>query len=505
MPNLSDTLRRAELLYGRSEAVVCGGSRLNYEELAKRCRQLAGGLRRLGVEPGDRVAVLMRNCHRYLEAYLAIPGMGAVIVPLNSRHSLIELRYALRDCGPKVLLVDEAHASTAAELDDCVGTILACPESYEALLARSDETPLGGPSDENDLAGVFYTGGTTGAAKGVMLSHRNLMTNGYHLLFLLQLQAEDVYLHAGPMFHLADAWSNYVVTWAGGKHVFVPAFEPASVLNTIAIERVTCSAWVTTMINLVINHQGVNEADLGSLRLLMHGGAPIAQDLLERAIRALGCSFMQLYGMTEASPVLTALRSEETLVGDVRLRSAGLEVPGVEVTVRRPDGTRCRPMEIGEVVARGANLMLGYWHRKEETNEALRGGWYWSGDAGYLDESGYLYIVDRLKDMIITGGENVYSIEVENAIHSHKAVLECAVIPVPDEVWGERVHALIALKPGSTLTIDDLRAHCRELIADYKSPRSVEFLEALPKSGAGKILKRELRQKYWANIGSNVH
>jgi len=474
--------------------------------MAARCRRLAGGLQSLGVEPGDRVATLLVNCHRYLEAYFAVPGMGAVIVPLNNRYALPELRYVLHDAGVKVLLADEPHAALASELADIVPGIVMAPSDYEKLLDDSPELALenGG---EDMLAGIFYTGGTTGAAKGVMLTHRNLVTNALHVTVAFGFSERDIYLHAAPMFHLADGAATYAVTWVGGAHTFVPQFAPAQVLRALESDRVTFSTWVPTMLNAVINHPDLDKTDISSLRMIAHGGSPIAEDLLERAIRALKCSFVQAYGMTEAAPVLTVLAHEEELVGDPRLRSAGREVMGVEVTVRRVDGSGsiCLPGEIGEVVARGPNLMRGYWNKPDETAAALRDGWYWSGDLAQTDGDGYLYIVDRAKDMIISGGENVYSIEVENAIYAHPRVLECAVIGVPDDTWGERVHAVVVPKPNQAVTEEEVREHCKALIAGYKCPRSVEFISALPKSGAGKILKLGLREKYWAGRSRQVN
>jgi long-chain acyl-CoA synthetase len=262
---------------------------------------------------------------------------------------------------------------------------------------------------------------------------------------------------------------------------------------------------VPTMINTLVHHARLADGDVSSLRLLIHGGAPIAEDLLVKAIRALGCSFTQVYGMTEAAPLLTALAREEDLIGDARLRSAGREVLGVDVRIVDREGRACKAREIGEVVARGPNLMLGYWGMPEETALALRDGWYWTGDLAYADEAGYIYVVDRSKDMIISGGENIYSAEVEASIMAHPDVLECAVIGIPDDNWGERVHAVVALQPDRDLTFEQLKAFCAERIAGYKCPKSLEVLPELPKSGAGKILKRDLRDRHWREHARQVH
>jgi long-chain acyl-CoA synthetase len=495
---LADALRRAERLYGRKEGAVCGEIRLSYAEFGSRCRRLAAGLRRLGVGRGDRVATLLGNCHRYLEAYSTIPGIGAVIVPLNTRHAAPEHRAILEDCGVRLLIVDEAYRHLAAELAPAVDELLLAPADYERTVATNADIELGDGVGERDLAALFYTGGTTGAAKGVMLTHRNLVTNAFHNAVCFSYDEGDSCLHAAPMFHAAGASGIYALTWRGARHVLVPSFEPGAVLEVIAREGVTCTVWVPTMINMVVHHPAVADADLRSLRLLIHGGAPISTELLRRAVATLGCSFTQAYGLTEASSHLALLPREERLLDDARARSAGRAMMGTEVVVRRPDGSACEPGEVGEVTARGPNFTRGYWNKPRETAEALRDGWFWTGDLAHMDAEGYVYIVDRAKDMIISGGENVYSVEVEDAISAHPAVLEAAVIGVPDATWGERVHAAVVLKPGQVRDAAGLRAFCRERIAGYKCPRSVEFVDVLPKSGPGKVLKRALREPYWA-------
>lgn len=495
---LSDGLRRASKTQGSKTAVIDGSTRHTYTELAARCGRLAGGLAGNGVGTGDRVAVLMANGHRYLETYYAVPGMGAVLVPMNNRFALPEHRYILEDAGVNTLIADQTYAETAEALAPSVKDVIVGTDAYEALVDAGDDHPLGEAVSESDLAGLFYTGGTTGPSKGVMLTHRNLVANALHITIALGYVENDVYLHQGPMFHLADGASTYALTWVGGTHVFVPAFEPGRVIEILQRERVTCTLAVPTMLTALVNHPTVTTADFSAMRMILHGAAPIAMSLLQQSIDAFGCSFSQGYGMTEAAPLVTVLGEEERLVGDERLRSAGREVVGVEVEVRSLDGSPCLPGEVGEVVARGPNFMSGYWNKPEATAEVLVDGWYWTRDLGYLDAAGYLYLVDRAKDMIISGGENVYSIEVEDAVLAHPAVLEAAVVGVPDDQWGERVHALVVLRPGTELTLDDLLTHCKGRIAGYKCPRSLDVVDEFPKSGAGKILKRALRDPYWS-------
>jgi long-chain acyl-CoA synthetase len=503
--SLWETLRRAETLYGGKPAFVDGDRRATYAELADRCRALAGALQGNGVGVGDRVAVLMSNGHRYLECYLAVPGMAAVMVPLNNRLALPELRYILEDAGVHTLIADTGYAETALALAPHVKQVIIGAEQYEAALDAAAPAVLPAPVSEDDVAGLFYTGGTTGQAKGVMLTHRNLLANAMHITIALEYSEREIYLHTAPMFHLADGASTYSVTWVGGCHTFLPTFDPGATIDIIGRERVSAVLLVPAMLSAIVEHPAAAGGDFSSLRMVLHGAAPIAGTLLRRSIEVMGCSFAQGYGMTEVAPLATVLSREELLVEDPRLRSAGREIVGVEVSVRRPDGVRCETEEVGEVVLRGPNVMRGYWNKPAETAEVLIDGWYWTRDLGYLDDSGYLFLVDRAKDMIISGGENVYSIEVEDAVSAHPAVLEVAVIGVPDDKWGERVHAAVVLRPGAILDEAELSRHCHELIAGYKCPRSVEFLEALPRSGAGKVLKRDIRDRYWGDQGRRIH
>ncbi|MDP9101356.1 MAG: long-chain fatty acid--CoA ligase [Actinomycetota bacterium] len=502
---LWETLRRAEQLRRDQPAYVDAGHTATYRDLAERCRSLAGALHGAGVGIGDRVALLMGNGHRYLECYFAVPGMGAIMVPLNNRLALPELRYILEDAGVHTLIADDSYAETARDLASSVKQVLVGAEQYESALASALPAALPADIHEDDLAGLFYTGGTTGVAKGVMLTHRNLLANAMHITVALEYSERDVYLHAAPMFHLADGASTYSVTWVGGCHTFLPSFDAGATIDIIGRERVSAVLLVPAMLTAITEHPRAASADFSSLRMVLHGAAPIASTLLRKSIAVMGCSFAQGYGMTEVAPLATVLTREEDLVDAERLRSAGREIMGVEVTVRRPDGGKVDVGEVGEVVLRGPNVMRGYWNKPEATTEVLVDGWYWTRDLGYLDDAGYLFLVDRAKDMIISGGENVYSIEVEEAICTHDAVLEVAVVGVPDERWGERVHAAIVLRPGKTLDAEELKAHCAQLIAGFKCPRSIEFLDALPRSGAGKILKRDIRDRHWTDTERSIN
>jgi long-chain acyl-CoA synthetase len=351
----------------------------------------------------------------------------------------------------------------------------------------------------DDLAGLFYTGGTTGRSKGVMLSHRNLTVNALQMLVPIGMQADETYLHAAPMFHLADGAMTFTATTLAAGHVFIEAFDPEATLRAIEEHRIAWTLLVPTMVNMLVHHPKISSFDLSSLRGLVYGASPMPEAVIRRAIEVIpDVGFSQAYGQTEAAPALTVNGPEHHDPDGPRLRAAGVAVPGVEIAIQDEHGDEVPRGTVGEICARGENVMLGYWNLEEETRETLRGGWLHTGDGGFMDEDGVLTIVDRVKDMIISGGENIYSAEVESAIHQHPAVAECAVIGIPHAKWGEQVYAIVRLHEPGSIDADELIAHCKSLIAGFKCPRSVEFREApLPLSGAGKILKKELRAPYW--------
>ena len=514
---IHDTLERARRLFPDKRAVICGETRLTYGEFAERVERLAGTLAARGVVPGDRIGVLMPNCHRYMETYLAAERAGAVLTPLNHRLAPAELSEILNDAEAVLLIVGEQflplYEACRPALRTVTGVVVAGERAgdYESALAAAPPMrAVARQWRDDDLVQLYFTSGTTGRAKGVMLSQRNVISNAYHSVMIHHLREQDVFIHAAPMFHLADAWACWSVTWLGATHVFLPEFSATRFLDLIERERVTVACIVPTMINFIVNDTGVESRDTRSLRLVTFGASPMPVDRLKAAMRVLRCDFSQLYGMTETAPFATQLPPEAMVtVGDERLvrrlLSCGREIPGVQVRVVREAGSEVAPGEMGEIVMRGPNVMLGYWCLPEVTAETLRDGWMHSGDIATVDEEGYIYIVDRKKDMIITGGENVYSTEVENALYAHPAVLEAAVIGVPDDTWGERVHAVVVLKPGCLAQPVELTDFCRRTIAGYKVPRSFEFMEALPKTGSGKIQKAELREKHWRGQERRVH
>lgn len=518
-------LHRAATLYPNKVAVIEGEQRYTWREFDGRNRQLANALIGLGVKRGERATLLMLNSFRYLELYYAIPRSGALLVPLNFRFSPQEVIYTVNDSDTVVLFVDDTFVPLVQKIRDQLTTVRhfvhvgngPAPEgfsSYEALLTEASQDWQDVEMDENEVAGLFYTGGTTGNSRGVMLTHRNIMSNAMHVTIFSKYEEQDVYLHVAPMFHLADGASTFAVTMMGGTHVFLAAFDPRKTLEAIQKYRVTATLLVPTMINILIQLPSIADYDLSSWRSLLYGASPIPTQVLRKAMEMLPCGFQQGYGMTEAAPVLTALTIANHKAGleapldspiARRLESCGQAVAGVEVRVVNTEGKDVKPGEVGEIIARGPNIMKGYWKLPDQSANVLRDGWYYSGDLATIDDEMFIYIVDRAKDMIISGGENIYSVEVENALYRHPSVLEAAVIGTPSEQWGEEVRAVVVLKPNTSATEEELIATCREYIAGYKVPRGIEFADQLAKSGAGKILKRNLRDKHWQGQTRQVH
>ena len=503
MHTFVDPLSRAQKLFANHVAMVSGDVRLTYAETWSRCRRLAGALTQLGIQPGDRVAILALNSHQYLEVYMAVPASGRVVVPLNTRHAEPELRYALEDSGTRVLITDRAPGALAKTVE----RVIRLPDEYETLLATAPEAELGVGLTEDTLAGLFYTGGTTGASKGVMLSHRNLIANTTNWLIAAQQGPEDTYLVMAPLFHAAGSLAVLATVWTGGCQVIIPAFDAAAALDATATEQVTTTLGVPTMIAALAEEQLARPRQVGSLRSLAHGGSPIATEVVRRAHAAFpNTELIHAYGATETAPLVTLLRHEERLVESDLARSCGQAVAGVDVRVVDPSDHDLPPGEIGEVVVRGPNVMQGYWNKPEQTTDALRHGWYHTGDLGSMHAQGYIFLVDRAKDMIISGGENVYSTEVEEVLYQHPAVLEAAVFGVPDATWGEAVHAVVVPRPGQAVDAVSLIAFCREHIAGYKVPKHIDLRsDPLPKSGPGKVLKRELRAPFWASHTAQIN
>ncbi|QHD01550.1 fatty-acid--CoA ligase [Pseudomonas sp. S04] len=499
-------------------ATVFRDRRQSYAQMTDRVARLAGALQKLGMQAGDRVGLLGLNSDRFLEYFLATWWGGGVVNPVNIRWSVAEIVYSLDDCDTRILFIDDTFLPLAPAISASArvtpllihvgdGPAPAGMLSFEQLIrdnAPVDDAFRGG----EDLASILYTGGTTGQPKGVMQSHMNLWSAAVARAADVPVPADAMTLHIAPMFHLAALSRVILISLIGLPSVFVPAFDASDVMRTIERERISDILIVPTMLQALIMHPDFARHDLSSLRSLTYGASPIAVPLLELALKALpNVEFTQGYGMTEAAPPISANGPQNHSaegIANGRLRSAGR--PGLGVTVRIVDehDNEVACGTVGEVIVRGPNIMLGYWNKPEETAQALRGGWMHTGDGAYMDEDGYLYIVDRFKDMIVSGGENIYSAEVESAIASHPAVAVCAVIGIPCQQWGEAVHAVVVLKPGNQAADAEIMEHCRRLIAGYKTPKSVEFREVLPLSGAGKILKRDLREPFWQGKDRSV-
>ena len=498
MPTLADPLDHARRTSAARTAVICGEERFDYGHLYERCARLVSGLRSLGAQPGDRIAILSFNCHRMIEAFLGVPAGGMVIVPLNTRLAPAELHAILADADARVLLCDRDPGELAA----LVAHVVRLPEEYEALLAASASTPaeLGGDGiGENDLAAMFYTGGTTGRSKGVMLTHRNVIANTYHKTLAVRIETDDVFLAAPALFHTAGTAALHGLCWRGATTVVQPTFAAAGALDLIERHRVTFAVPVPTMLAALVDEQRRQPRHVDSLRLLGHAGSAITSAVLRRVHETFPhVQLAHFYGATETAPIVTHLMHEERELDTALAGSCGIPVMGVRVRVVDPVGAECATDDVGEVVVQGPNVMAGYWRNPVATAEALVDGWYHTGDLGRIDGGGNLFIVDRAKDMIVSGGENVYSAEVEDVLARHPAVAEVAVFGVPDERWGEAVHAVVTTRPG----VDHhglaaaLREHCRAAIAGYKVPKEIElWTEPLPRSGPGKVLKRQLRDR----------
>jgi long-chain acyl-CoA synthetase len=510
---LTQGLHRALQQKPQAIATICDGRRHNFIQFADRVARLAGALQSIGLQAGDRVAMLSLNSDRYLEYYLAVWWAGGVVNPVNIRWSAAEIAYSLQDCDTHILIVDDTFApmvptlrSQAQALQTVIwagdgGSTPTDMLNFETILASASPVPDAHRSDD-DLAGIFYTGGTTGFPKGVMLSHGNMMSNSLGMLGVRQSSEHDIGLHSAPMFHLADVAFLTALLLRGGTHTFVPSFTPQGVLEAIQRDGVNEAILVPTMIQMLVDHPLVQDYDLSSLKNVVYGASVISEAVLERAIAAIpAAGFIQGYGMTELSPIATVLTPEyHALSGPKsgKLRSAGRAVLNVDVRIVDEHSVEVPLGTVGEVAVRGPNVMKGYWNKPAETAAAIRNGWMHTGDGGYMDAEGFVFIVDRIKDMIITGGENVYSAEVENALAKHPAIAMCAVIGIPDVKWGETVHAAIVCKPNHSATAAEIQEHCKALIASYKCPRSVEFRTEIPISGAGKLLKYKLREEYAA-------
>jgi len=482
---------RASRYYSARTALAPGGARLSFSELENRVKHIAAALSSHGFKVGDRLALLLPNGPEYIELVYACSWLGVIAVPLNTRLARAEIDRVLADAAPRGLVRHSSLPTPTVQI------------SWQRVLDQDPlETRTDLPPDvlydPEAILALIYTSGTTGQPKGVMVTHANILANIHHFNYWMRYTEGAVYLHAAPLFHIADFPAIFAPPAFGASQITIPKFDPQTFCETVERERVTHTVLVPTMINLLTQFPDVRKYDLSSLAVLAYGGSPMAPELIQHTRELLPqVKLVQVYGLSETG-FLTGLQDQEHTQD--RLLSCGRPCPGIDLQITDESGNQVETGKPGELVARGANIMPGYWNNREQTALAFRNGSFCTGDIGYQDSEGYFYILDRVKDMIVTGGENVYSGEVEAVIYAHPAVREAAVFGIPDPKWGELVMACVVPKPGIALTVDELLAYCRQSLATYKIPRRVEFLDTeLPKSGSGKILKRMLRERFWVH------
>jgi fatty-acyl-CoA synthase len=516
--------RRAVTLYGGKVGVVDGDRRFTYAEFGERTQRLANALLDIGLEPEGRVAYLSYNSYPLLEGYYGVLEAGGILLPINIRLSTDEIAYILNDSGSSFLLADRDFAPMvqtvlpALDRRPSIVWLTGRPAGadgplYDEMLEGASASPHSARDlDENDVAELFYTSGTTGRPKGVMLTHRNLALHALGCLAFTPVTDREVQLHTIPLFHVNGWGTPQYLTAMGGTHVMMRRFDPAEALRLVEQERVTRFLAVPTMLNMILNHPDVGKYDLSSLELIFLGGAPAPPEMISRAEKQLGCRVQAGYGLSETTPVLSGAIDKVTIdeSDEQRLqRRSCAGLPGVDIELRLvgPDGESL-PWDgesRGELAVRSNVVMKGYWRDPEATATVIRDGWFHTGDIATIDPEGYIHIVDRAKDIIISGGENISSVEIEKVLYEHPAVLEGAVIPIPDERWGEVPLALVALRQGASATTEELIDFCRGRLAGFKVPKTIEFRDVLPKGGTGKILKRELREPYWNALGKRIH
>ena len=516
---------RAEMFFRDKIGVIDGQKQFTYGEYARRTHRLANALRGLGLQKGDRVSFITYNTHQLLEAYYGVIEAGAILNPINVRLTPQDIAYILNHSGSKAVfyhkdftpLVQNFKPSLAETQHFVVmeGDLDGpATHEYEGLLAAGSPDYYPPEFAENDVAELFYTSGTTGKPKGVALTHRNLHLHCLNSALALGASDADVILHVVPLFHVNGWGTPHTLTLLGGTHVMLRKFDPAALLGLLQKHRVTYLLGVPLIYNALINHPQLGQYDLSSLKFLLTGGAPASPTLIRAMQEKLGGTAMVGYGLSETTPVICLARPRQHLndkespeMKMARQAMTGWAVPGVSLRVVDSTGRDVRPdgQQIGEIVVRSNVVMDGYYKDPEATQAAIRDGWFYTGDMATIDEDGYLLIKDRSKDIIISGGENISSVEIETALYAHPAVFECAVVSAPDDQWGEVPVALVVLKPGSTAAADDLLAHCRDHLAGFKMPKRVELREQLPKGGTGKILKAELREPFWRGMEKRVH
>ena len=520
-------LYRARDQFGKKVGVVDGEQSWTYEQFFQRCHSLAKLLLSWRLDPSSRVAFMSYNTHHLLEAYYGVVLAHCIFLPLNIRLSAQDFRFILNDCGAQCLFFHPDFAPIVEEIRPHLKTVkqfvLLEPgthphwsetEVYDQLLDQQpDEVDFDvSQVNEDTVAELFYTSGTTDQAKGVMLTHRNLYLHALEAAIGVGIKESDVQLHTIPLFHVNGWGTPQYVTCVGGQHIMLKQFEPQQVFEQIQRHKVTRFSLVPTMAIALMNYPDRQKYDVSSLGKIMVGGSAFHPDLVRQMEESFQCECLAGYGLTETSPILAVASPKSYLKADQNRRCeiqamTGYPIPGVELRIvdEKDQDLPWDGASVGEIVVRGDMVMKGYWKRPQETEEAFRGQWFHTGDMATVSPEGYVLIQDRKKDVIISGGENISSLEVEKALLAHPAVLECAAIPVPHPTWGEATRGLVVVKPDQQITEEELLEHCKQHLAGFKVPQGIDFFDSLPKGGTGKILKRELREPYWKGHTKRVH
>jgi long-chain acyl-CoA synthetase len=510
---MGDIIRRSALRFPEKTALIYGANRLTYQSLNQRVNRLGHSLLKTGFKKGDLVAVLLHNCPEFFEIYYASAKIGGTFVPINNLLRPTELRQVLEYLEPRYLFLDSEYREVVTTIREDLKSIEFLAElratsassfkPYDDLIENSDPAEPGVSISDDDMVSIFLTSGTTGLPKGAMRTHRHVLTDVLVGAIELNLRYDDRALMVFPFYH---------VTWEDNmRHILMAntivirregSFDAKEVLGLLETHKISICQLVPTMISTMLQVKDVEKYDLSHFRLLTYAASPMPVELLKKALKKFECQFMQLYGQTETGPLATVLRPEDhVLEGSelqlAKLASAGKPVLNYEARIVDKHGQDVRVGEVGELIVRSESMTIGYWRLPEETAKIIKDGWLYTGDFGRFDADGYIYIVDRKNDMIISGGKNIYPREIEEVLYKHDAVLETAVIGVPDDHWGESVKALVVLKPGRKATEADIITFCKENLASYKKPRWVEFRDELPKNPTGKILKRLIRDEYW--------
>lgn len=488
------------------------GIEFTYKEFDESINRMANALLKLGIKKGDRVAILSKNNHLYMQLYFANGKIGGVTTPLNYRLTAPELEYIINNCEAETLIVEKEFLPVIKEIEQNITHVKQFigigldgkewPELEDLVNAASAAEPGDHGVTEDDLIWQMYTSGTTGRPKGAMITHRNLIADVAGCLVEQEFKAGDRCLINAPVYHAAAVMCS-INAWAiGGTVMMKRDFDPTQMLKSISTEKITHSLMIPVMIQFLLLNPEIKNADFSTLKYIIYGASSIPVDVLKKAMNTFKCGFIQAYGQTESVAVLTNLKPEEHILEGkphevARLGSCGREIFGVEIKIVDEHGKEVERGEIGEVIARGDCVMKGYWKMPEETANTLKDGWLHTGDLAYMDEDGFIFISDRLKDMIISGGENIYPREIEEVIFTHPGVADATVIGVPDDTWGEAVMAMIVPKPDNKPTDKDIMEHCSKSLAGYKLPKYVEFIDSIPRNLSGKVLKKDLREPYW--------